>query len=134
MKVILLEDETKENGIIRGVEAHVKSAGGEMIRVTRPNHALPHLTQGNIDLVVIHHYSEPGKESFDDVDTLRSQFPSIKYAGYSGNLRIALEYAHVPNSPGVEFIKKFKEHYDFALFNIAGDLAQALKKVQEGKK
>jgi hypothetical protein len=119
MKVILLEDETKENGIIRGVEAHVKSVGGEMIRVTRPNSALPYLGKGDISLVVIHHYSEPGKESFDDVDTLRAQFPNMKYAGYSGNLRIALEYAHIPKNPAMEFIKKFKEHYDFALFNIS---------------
>jgi len=120
-KILVFEDETKVGGIKSIVEARARTYSREAIRVRRVAEALPHLARGDINLVIIHHYD------FSDVDELRKKFPKVKYAGYSGDLRVALECGgNDPRTAGAEFIRKFAEHYDFSLRDMGARLDEIL--------
>lgn len=122
MKVLIFEDKTKEGRLIRNsVETKINAYCLESERAGTLDEAILHLSRGDIGLAVVHH------SDFSDVDEMRKISPDIKYAGYSGNLRIAKEFGDSEGSIGRGLIQKFSEHYDYILYNIGDDLDGVLE-------
>lgn len=129
MRVLIFEDEFKpEMQQIRdAVKKRVEVFGGNSQRVRGIREALEFLAQQDVDLVIVHHYD------FSDVNKMREKFPNVKYAGYSGNLYICLETAHIKRSGGAIYLKEFGEHYDYSIYDVGRSLDECLRDVRRTK-
>jgi hypothetical protein len=78
------------------------------------------------DLVIIHH------ADFPDADAIRSAYPKVKLAAYSGNFRYSPNTN--PNTLGYALERAIEKHYDFLIFDEERDIPRILEQISADSK